>query len=145
MSKEIELIEVFHRFYRKLWKLISPAFKGDQKSLTEIMVLVKLKKKSPRAVTELAQIIGIPTSTLTGIIDRLVASGFIERTRDPKDRRKVLVSATEKVKEFQGDRKAAAGKALREIFAGLPRQRIERLIEDIKYLLSVLGDDPSDT
>lgn len=36
------------------------------------------------------------TGTATGVVDRLVAGGYVERRTDPRDRRRVLVSMTPK-------------------------------------------------
>jgi DNA-binding MarR family transcriptional regulator len=40
---------------------------------------------------ELAEITGLTTGAVTGVIDRLEKTGYVERVRDAKDRRKVLV------------------------------------------------------
>jgi DNA-binding MarR family transcriptional regulator len=40
---------------------------------------------------ELAGLTGLTTGAVTGLIDRLEKAGFVERGRDPGDRRKVIV------------------------------------------------------
>jgi DNA-binding MarR family transcriptional regulator len=40
---------------------------------------------------QLAEITGLTTGAVTGMIDRLEAAGYVERVRDEADRRKVLV------------------------------------------------------
>ena len=42
----------------------------------------------------LAEITGLSTSAVTSAIDRLEKRGFVERARDPADRRKVLIRPT---------------------------------------------------
>lgn len=46
-------------------------------------------------MTELSHILSVAMPTLTGIIDRLVKLGIVERTRDETDRRVVRVSLTD--------------------------------------------------
>ena len=41
---------------------------------------------------QLSEMSGLTTGAVTHILDRLEKKGFVERQRDPKDRRKVLVS-----------------------------------------------------
>jgi DNA-binding MarR family transcriptional regulator len=41
---------------------------------------------------DLARATGLTTASITGVIDRLEAAGFVNRVRDPKDRRRVVVS-----------------------------------------------------
>lgn len=43
---------------------------------------------------ELARASGLTTGAITGLIDRLERAGYVERERDPADRRRVLVRAT---------------------------------------------------
>lgn len=42
----------------------------------------------------LAEITGLSTSAVTSAVDRLEKRGFVERTRDPSDRRKVIIRPT---------------------------------------------------
>lgn len=46
--------------------------------------------------SDLANRLGYTRSRMTRILDSLAAKGFVERTADERDRRKVVVSATEK-------------------------------------------------
>lgn len=48
----------------------------------------------PAGPTELAQRIGVSTAAATGIIDRLVARGHVERRPHPTDRRRTAVVCT---------------------------------------------------
>jgi DNA-binding MarR family transcriptional regulator len=45
----------------------------------------------PLTAGQLARLSGLTSGTVTGVIDRLEAAGFVRRERDPGDRRKVLV------------------------------------------------------
>ena len=42
----------------------------------------------------LAELTGLTTGAVTGIIDRLEAAGYVRRTNDPKDRRRTIVGPT---------------------------------------------------
>ncbi len=47
----------------------------------------------PMSPSALAKRAGVHPATVTGIIDRLEKGGWVERERDPKDRRAVIVKA----------------------------------------------------
>ena len=49
----------------------------------------------------LAGNLGMEGATLTGILDRLERMNYIERRDDPEDRRSLLISLTEKAKEYR--------------------------------------------
>jgi DNA-binding MarR family transcriptional regulator len=50
-----------------------------------------LNAKQPLTAGQIAQLSGLSTGAVTGVIDRLERRGFARRVRDPHDRRKVLV------------------------------------------------------
>ncbi len=43
---------------------------------------------------DLARATGLTTASITGVVDRLEAAGFVSRVRDSADRRRVVVSIT---------------------------------------------------
>jgi DNA-binding MarR family transcriptional regulator len=50
-----------------------------------------LQVRGPLTPGQLAELSGLTTGTVTGVIDRLENAGFVRRERDTSDRRKVLV------------------------------------------------------
>ena len=49
----------------------------------------------------LAELSGLTTAAVTGVLDRLEAKGYARRVRDPGDRRRVLVELTPLMRERQ--------------------------------------------
>src|SRR5437763_15469371 len=47
--------------------------------------------KGPMTAGELADVTGLTTGAITGVIDRLEGDGFVRREDDPNDRRRVIV------------------------------------------------------
>ncbi len=58
------------------------------------IVLCKLDASGPLASHAIAQALHLHPSTLTGILQRLEARGFISRKRDTADSRRMLISLT---------------------------------------------------
>lgn len=59
------------------------------------MKCVDLARSEPRLTAgRLAEITGMSTSATTAVLDRMEKAGFIERVRDPADRRRVIVVST---------------------------------------------------
>ena len=54
-----------------------------------------LQVHGPLTPGRLAELSGLTTGTVTGVIDRLENAGFVRRERDASDRRKVLVELDE--------------------------------------------------
>jgi DNA-binding MarR family transcriptional regulator len=54
-----------------------------------------LQLNGPLTPGRLAELSGLTTGTVTGVIDRLENAGFVRRERDASDRRKVIVTLNE--------------------------------------------------
>jgi DNA-binding MarR family transcriptional regulator len=79
----------------------------------------------------LAELTGLTTGAVTGIIDRLEKAGYARRANDPNDRRRTIV---EPIRNKKLDRK------IKSIFMPL-HQRIHRLLSSYSdYELSFLFD-----
>jgi DNA-binding MarR family transcriptional regulator len=107
------------------------------------MVLFVMAKKKKSHVIELATIIGVPASTLTGILDRLVAQGFLEREPDPEDRRSLILRDTPKLHAFIRSLMAPIVDRLKEVFRAMPEKRLKRLIDDLKFVIDQLDHSES--
>jgi DNA-binding MarR family transcriptional regulator len=63
-------------------------------SQAEIHVLAHLAADGPSSAGDLHRGFGHRRSTLTSVLDRLEARGFVSRAVDPRDRRSLIVSTT---------------------------------------------------
>ncbi|WP_433267846.1 MarR family winged helix-turn-helix transcriptional regulator [Actinosynnema sp. CS-041913] len=53
-----------------------------------------VRAEDPITAGRIAELSGLSTGAVTGVIDRLEKAGYVRRVRDPHDRRKVLVEVT---------------------------------------------------
>jgi DNA-binding MarR family transcriptional regulator len=49
---------------------------------------------------ELAELTGLTSGAITGVIDRLEKAGFARRERDPNDRRRIIICPTSRAQEI---------------------------------------------
>jgi DNA-binding MarR family transcriptional regulator len=59
---------------------------------SDAQFMTLLEVHGPLTPGQLADLTGLRTGTVTGVLDRLESAGFVNRDRDPHDRRKVIVS-----------------------------------------------------
>jgi DNA-binding MarR family transcriptional regulator len=99
---------------------------------SELLALLLLQRHGERTMSELAEVLGAPLSTASGIGERLARRGLVQRQRRPEDRRVVVVRLT-------GKGRMAAGK-LREQIDGLLRRVVGALTgEELAQLLALLA------
>jgi DNA-binding MarR family transcriptional regulator len=61
---------------------------------TDLRCLEVLDRRGPLPAGALAAAVALSAAAVTKIVDRLVALGYVERARDPVDRRRVVVQTT---------------------------------------------------
>src|SRR5262249_42359203 len=97
---------------------------------SEMLALVLLQRRGERTMSELAEVLGAPLGTASGIGERLARRGLVHRHRKPEDRRVVVVRLTRK-----GE--TAAGKFRKQI-EGLMRRVAGALTEEEQAQLLAL-------
>jgi DNA-binding MarR family transcriptional regulator len=98
-------------------------------------LLLALDPEAPRNVTLLADILKIRIPTVSRMLDRLVASGLVERVKDPIDNRSTVVRITPAGIEMQ-DRIREVWLGVEEEFKEMPQQG--RAQQDLERLGDVL-------
>jgi DNA-binding MarR family transcriptional regulator len=63
---------------------------------TQFSALAKLCEVGPRSQNQLGRLIYLDAATIKGVVDRLVARGFVTAVNDPTDRRRRAVTLTER-------------------------------------------------
>ena len=61
-------------------------------NVTDLNCLNIVALTGPMTAGELARQTGLTTASITAVLDRLEQGGFVRRERDPKDRRRVIVT-----------------------------------------------------
>jgi DNA-binding MarR family transcriptional regulator len=90
----------------------------------QVMGLVQIH--GPLTAGQIARLANLPSGTVTGVVDRLEALGFVHRERDPQDRRKVIVRVDdEKVWRELGHHYAPQSARLRELLAGYDQRKLK--------------------
>ncbi len=73
-------------------------FKGTGLSLpvnrTQAKVLIIIEKAQDASMTHLSHMVGLEKGSFTAVADKLIAAGYIQRDRDPQDRRKIILQLT---------------------------------------------------
>ena len=62
--------------------------------ITDHKCLDFIYRFGPMPAGRLAELTGLTTGAVTGVIDRIEAAGYVRRTNDPKDRRRIIVEPT---------------------------------------------------
>ncbi len=108
-------------------RLYRPLLEPLNLTYPQYLAMLVLWEKSPRTVGELGEALRLDSATLTPLIKRLEAAGYVTRRRDTADERRVLIAPTPE------------GDALRERAADVPRSMACQLPIETKDLVALRG------
>ncbi|MFH0879173.1 MAG: MarR family transcriptional regulator, partial [Lentisphaerota bacterium] len=93
-------------------------------TLPQVWALVHLCENGPCVMQEVTQAVGLRSSTVTSLVDRLVKLGLVKRWNSEKDRRQVLVAITPKGERILNHMKDEKIKTTMAVFGKIaPRER----------------------
>ncbi|MEV7598167.1 MarR family winged helix-turn-helix transcriptional regulator [Kitasatospora sp. NPDC089797] len=104
--------------------------------LWDMAVLAALADFGPQAQRDLVQRLGIDPSDLTKVVEQLGAAGYVERSRDERDRRRVSVAVTAAGRALLAELEVQAGAVQDELLAPLDAEE-RRVLQEL--LLRVNG------
>ncbi|MBT6095991.1 MAG: MarR family transcriptional regulator [Rhodospirillaceae bacterium] len=97
-------------------------------------VLGTLFRKDGLTQRQLCDRMDIGAVTLSGLIDRLEARGWVERREDPSDRRVKRIWITDQVRDVRTDMVRRSNELNRMSLKGLNTEQIDQLIDMMKIV-----------
>ncbi|MCR5347182.1 MAG: MarR family transcriptional regulator [Fretibacterium sp.] len=108
------------------------AFNGAQGRILYI-----LWQKNGVPISELSKESGLAMTTLTSMLDRMEAADLVRRSREDKDRRKVIIFLTAKARELENDYNSVTEEISRIYYKDFSEEEIEQAEG---YLLRILNN-----
>ena len=119
---------------------MSQALAATGLTVSRTHLLWELLHRGPTVQRELAEAMGISARTVTGLVDGLVATGFVTREPHPTDRRATLVTFTERGAATMTAMAAEQREFARLLFAGMPAERFEQLVAGLGDVVACLRE-----
>jgi len=117
-------------------RLYGPVLRKLRLTYPQYLVMLVLWEQEPQTVGSLGTRLYLDSGTLTPLLKRMEAVGFVTRERDPGDERRVIIALTE------------TGRALREQAVHVPEtladgrtpEGIDELREGVRRLVAILAE-----
>ncbi|WP_433360584.1 MarR family winged helix-turn-helix transcriptional regulator [Actinoplanes sp. CA-142083] len=101
-------------------------------------LLWTLRRLGPSPQKDIAAAMKVSARTVTGLVDGLVATGFVTREEHPSDRRAFLVSFTALGTAAVDKLEAEQRDFSRRLFAHMPASRLDGLVAGLDDVLATL-------
>ncbi|WP_232322410.1 MarR family winged helix-turn-helix transcriptional regulator [Brevibacillus parabrevis] len=115
--------------YRRMIHYVSLFLREFDLTTEQFAVLYRLREEDGINQKELAQRSAKDQPTMTRILDNLVKKGWIEKKLSDQDRRAYIVTLTANGREWIEKAIPSEAKAVADIFAGLPPEKLAFLRE----------------
>ena len=112
-----EILDLNREIMREIHRGIPHEWLETEVTMPQFKTLMVLYGMDQATMGDLAEALGTGVSTVTGIVDRLVEHGLVQRMENPRDRRVVV------------GRPTPAGVALVDRLLGAAREQMTRILE----------------
>lgn len=140
-----EIYEIAHELM-KILKLLKRKASGSVNckglNISSHMILHLLKEEPKKTLTEISENLGLPNSTASVLVDKLVKEGLVDRDRDSADRRKVIICLTDKALQQEKEIKDAHIKNFSKLLNYANSSELKDILNGLKVLARVIeGED----
>jgi DNA-binding MarR family transcriptional regulator len=104
----------------------------------QLSTLRVVHRMQPVSTGALARAAFIGYATLTGILDRLAEHGFVTRTRDPADRRTVILNMTKEGERLLASAPSLLQNQLRDELARMPATEQTTLLNALSRVANLM-------
>jgi len=129
----VELVRELRQFTGLSASIFRAAAARMEMTVTDVQVLDILESLGPTTAGQLADLTGLTTGAITGMINRLEEAGFVNRERDPNDGRRVIVHlARDKSAKEVGSIFTSLERSWNEIASQYNNEQIAFLLEFLR-------------
>lgn len=137
----LEILSAMRRVEMIFMRAIRPIIQDQGLSKPEIIILFNIHHQNSFRMSEMAKVSDIPASTMTGLIDRLVARNYLERVNDPDDRRGVMLKGTPELDKIMTDIGSKMDEKVAEILKSVPKQLVQDAARNLECIYEYIKTD----
>ena len=106
---------------------------------SDAQVLSLLSVNGPMTPSQIANLTGLTTGSVTALLDRLERGEYVRRTRDTQDRRKILIVPEEEGQRRLARHYAGYGEHMQRVLARLTPHELQTIAEFLDAMTDVDG------
>lgn len=137
MMKQLAYVnvrEIFQVLVRRFGVLQKDGAQCCGISVVQSHILYELQKRPNISLNELSDILSIDTSTLSRQVHFLVEMEMVNRLPDPKDRRYIVLSLTQKGEEQHKEIAEYMETYILNVFNQIPAEKHEQVLESLQLV-----------
>jgi len=141
IGRAVALVE---GMYREVRRPLPPEWVEHDLTLPQVRILLMLEGGRLR-VGQIASRLGVSLPTASGLVERLVSKGLVERCTCPRDRRAVECSLTPRGREVVERSTALRRSRIEEVLRRLCPEDLEGVVRALEALSRAMGTSHGET
>jgi len=142
-EKAEQVSDLLRHIHKKIQRHVLEQVQDLNLTAPQIMVLRHVDREPGLSLSALSDKLGLATSTVCGIVDRLERAGFLTRDTDPEDRRRIRLHLTPKTVALRDRVPVLKANFLAGLLAGLPEAEVNRILQALKTLATLIEGQPA--
>ncbi|HVE40342.1 MAG TPA: MarR family transcriptional regulator [Planctomycetota bacterium] len=139
MSNAEKLDLLLHRFLSGFFAIPARQPASGAITFAQMRVLWTLDNNGDTATpSEIAERLGITSSTATGLVERLAEGGYIQRSHSTEDRRQVLLRLRPKGRRMMAGFRRLRQSRLQKLMTQLGRGDVDRMTDALETLNEIV-------
>ena len=136
-----EALDTYVVLTKLMMSMNHPLASRHNKTFTtpQLYTLVKLHECGEMNMSQVAQVIMVTNQAMTGITNKLVADGYIERVYPPENRRQILLRLTQKGQTYMDEFYQTMDNAFAQIFADCSDEELIAMGKASKTIIKTLS------
>lgn len=126
---------------RELVSVVSRETASHRLSRTAAGTLSALERRGPSRISDLTRLEAVGQPAMTGLVQRLEASGLVSRASDPSDRRATLVAVTDAGRDALAERRRQQDAIVAARVARLPPDQLAALDAAVDAIVELTQED----
>ena len=126
---------------RELVSVVSRETASHHLSRTAAGTLSALERRGPSRISDLTRLEAVGQPAMTGLVQRLEASGLVSRTSDPSDRRATLVAVTDAGRDALAERRRQQDAIVAARVSRLPPDQLAALDAAVDAIVELTQED----
>lgn len=114
---------------------------GDKASVPQIRALSFIRRNPASTLTTVSEYLAVSNATTSSIVDRLVKKGLVTRSEDPKERRCLQLSLTQKGQDEYRVVEQVAIAELTRVLMRLPDDEVKQIQNGLRILKEALAEE----
>jgi DNA-binding MarR family transcriptional regulator len=143
VKKEIvsQIISLQHRIFKAASAGGHTPWVGLDLTREQLRIVFLIYHHEQLSPGEAADALGVSKANVTGVINRLVVKGLVNRRENPADRRGYILSLTEKGRSQVERLQELHTEKMAGVLGKMPDEAIEGLLKGLTALLKALEDE----